>query len=199
MSSKKRKKLEELTSELSDLSDLRDTRTVLLYGEIDQDLTKDVVENLTILTEKLSRRKSKDICLLISSIGGDFYCGLEIVGAIKRAQAKGLRVTGIVQSQAESMAFVVFQACDVRVLAPGGTLMVHGVSILPTDRPMDKLDLDLESNLMGYYIAFLSNELEARNPGYSREYWSNILRDKRPKYFTAADPPTADLVDKILL
>ena len=63
----------------------------------------------------LKDKKFKTVTLLINSYGGSVEHGNSIIGNIKRLQKNKIKVIGIVESTAYSMAFDIFIHCDERI------------------------------------------------------------------------------------
>lgn len=87
-------------------------------------------ENLEAPTALLATHPARAI-LVFDSPGGSVNAGIQFLDAMKHAQARGTSIACVIPaaSMAASMAAVIFQQCDVRVMARGAALMFHGVSI----------------------------------------------------------------------
>ena len=66
-----------------------------------------------------------DVNLYISSGGGDVTTGLDIFDLVSTYPGK---TTGIVFSQAASMAAIILQACDLRLCTRHGQILIHHIS-----------------------------------------------------------------------
>lgn len=67
--------------------------------------------------------------LVIDSPGGSVDAGEALIEAIQDAQLAGTTVRCLVPYKAYSMAAVILQACDIRIIGFQGSLMYHAVSI----------------------------------------------------------------------
>jgi ATP-dependent protease ClpP protease subunit len=94
-----------------------DVADVAIYGEIGFDgvTHSDFANELRTVT-------AKNITLRINSPGGSVDEGIGIYNAIKDHPAK---VTGYVEAAAHSIASVILQAADKRVMAPHSRMMIH--------------------------------------------------------------------------
>jgi len=63
----------------------------------------------------------------IHTPGGSVFEGYRLYTAIKEMQARGVHVTGTINSLAASMGSVIAMACDVIRMVPGGRMMIHDV------------------------------------------------------------------------
>ena len=94
------------------------TRTIEIKGDIDSDLADKVLRNIHIL----DNYSQGTINILIKSDGGDVSHGLEIYNAIRFCKNY---VRMIATGPLESMATVIFQAGDERLVYPDAYFMVH--------------------------------------------------------------------------
>lgn len=97
-----------------------DSRTVYIGGEIDSVTAERVIKGLHILKMKESEG---DITVLLNSEGGNWYDGLAIYDMIKSLDKN--HVTIEVLGHAFSMASVILQAGDERIIHPNASIMVH--------------------------------------------------------------------------
>ena len=88
--------------------------TLVLRGEVR-------FNNMVQLSHKLLTSKAETVYLFIDSPGGEIFSGLQLVHAI---QATNKKVVCIANT-AISMAFIIFQACDERVIVEHSVLMQH--------------------------------------------------------------------------
>lgn len=194
---KKKEKLDLLKEELSALSDLRDTRKILVYGEIKEEMAREIVKDILILTEQLARKKkasNREITILISSEGGDVAFGREIMAAIQEAQKRGIRCMGVVNSHAESMGFFILQACDYRVMGRGAFLMVHGPTYVFHG---DSKALEAERKLGSHIQDSLVDLMVRKNTQMTKEWWKQVLGDNRNLYFTSEEALERQFVDMV--
>lgn len=94
------------------------TKTIYLGGDIDEQSAASAVKALWFL----DHASDGDIKLIINSYGGDVYQGLAIYDAIKSCSC---HVTTIGTGAIMSMATIIIQAGDQRLLSPTSTMMIH--------------------------------------------------------------------------
>lgn len=91
------------------------------HGEesgVDHSMSDRFLKNLHIL-ESLSE---EPITVILNNPGGDWYHGMAIYDAIKNSKCE---ITVTVYGHAMSMASVILQAADKRIMAPNAKLMIH--------------------------------------------------------------------------
>ncbi len=98
-------------------------RDVYLIGDIEKDVTRNVIERL----RELANDSSKPITLYINSAGGNVTDGLAIHDSIRQIVRSGVEVTIVVQGMAYSMGSVVLQAASEgrRLTLPHSWIMIH--------------------------------------------------------------------------
>lgn len=90
-----------------------------LQGEVTQESVAPLIEALA---------KPGDVELWIDSPGGSVGAGLELMSAMDSHKGKITCVVGR-YAMAASMAALIFEGCDERVLFRTSTLMFHGISV----------------------------------------------------------------------
>lgn len=91
------------------------------HGEesgVDHSLSEKFIKNLLIL-ESISEEQ---IHVIINNPGGDYYHGMAIYDSIKNSKC---HITITVYGHAMSMASIILQAADVRIISPSSRLMIH--------------------------------------------------------------------------
>ena len=109
------------TSELDQFHDYgvyTPARLIALSGEIEEEVAIEVIKNIRLLDHV----NSEDITILINSGGGEVAQGMAIYDAIRECNSKV--ITHVVGPTA-SMASIIFQAGDERVISSNATLMIH--------------------------------------------------------------------------
>ncbi len=136
------------------------TRTMTIFGEINAEEAKKAITNLHILDNS----GTGTITVKIMSEGGDIVEGLAIYDAIKhcRNHVRGLGVGNV-----ESIATVIFQACDERVLAAHSYFTLHEGSASVEGKFKDKREWDK------FYEA-----LETK----TNEIYLEKIKQKKPRY-----------------
>jgi len=101
-----------------------------IEGEIDEVQADRLSKNLSILD---SNQSNKPITIILSSDGGDVNQGLRMYNLIRNCK-NYVRI--IVEGKAESMASIILQAADERVMLEDSHLMIHiGVEGFAVDHP----------------------------------------------------------------
>ena len=171
---------------------LRDKRILYLIGDVDNSECADFIVDMEIL-RALSK---KPITIIISSPGGDVEYGLGCIRAIRRAQKDGIKVIGQVYGHAMSMAFLILECCDKRVMGKGCCLMAHGVTTMMHG---DIKNLEAEQKLLGdareYFAGYLAER--TKNTEFGLEYWQDLLKDNTPQFFNSQESLGMDLIDEV--
>lgn len=95
-------------------------RTVYLQGEVGV--------NAVVLAEQVesfSRNNTAPIWIVINSPGGSVFPGLQLVEAMRIAQARGVTIKCVTTLMAASMAFTVFANCNERYAFTYSMLLFH--------------------------------------------------------------------------
>ena len=101
-----------------------------IEGDIDEEQADRLSKNLTILD---ANQNSKPITIVLNSSGGEVNQGLRIYNLIRNCK-NYVRV--VVEGKAESMASIILQAADERVLLEDAHLMIHiGIEGFAEDHP----------------------------------------------------------------
>ena len=109
------------TSELNQFHDYgvyTPARLIALSGDIEEDVAVEVIKNIRLLDHV----NSETIPILINSGGGEVAQGMAIYDAIRECNSKV--ITHVVGPTA-SMASIIFQAGDERIISSNATLMIH--------------------------------------------------------------------------
>lgn len=96
------------------------TKTMLMSGDVDKDMYDKATRNLHILD--LMCKDSKPITIKLNSGGGEVVYGLAIYDLI-RSCTNTVRI--VVEGSCESMASIILQAGDERVITANSCLMLH--------------------------------------------------------------------------
>jgi len=111
--------------------------TFRLYGEVDS-LS---MERLRVSTARYAVAYPKaPITLIISSPGGSVYDGWVLFDHLRALSADGHKITTVVRGMAASMAAVLAQAGDVRIIGPESFLMIHEPSSVAWGKTSALLD-----------------------------------------------------------
>jgi ATP-dependent Clp protease, protease subunit len=124
-------------------------REILLFGVVNTELATQVVFNV----RQLDRGKKANISLVIGSAGGEEYSGWAIYDTLCLARSK---IIGQCFGECMSIAVLILQACDTRLLAPNCRMMIHNGSLTAGSLSYEKFQaLIKEENLITqkYYEA----------------------------------------------
>lgn len=105
------------------------TRTIFLTGEINEGTYEETIKNLHALDTE-----PETVTIYLNSGGGEVDAGFAIYSAIKAMKSL---VRCVVWGQASSMASVILQGCDERILLPHSYVMIHEGSDATLNAPRD--------------------------------------------------------------
>lgn len=167
------------------------TKTIKVFGEIDESMMDRTISNLHILDQV-----SGDVTILLSSGGGDVKVGLAIYDAI-RAMKNKVRI--IAYEGVGSMASIIFQAADegCRFMMPNSYLMLHegesGVIGSKKDKEQYNRLLDwMEDTCNNIYLA----KIKEKKPRFSKNKLLEFL--DRDRIFLPQEAIDFGLADEIL-
>jgi ATP-dependent protease ClpP protease subunit len=177
---------------------LRKSRKVCLMDYIDIRSSRRMVEDMEILANE----SLEPITVLISSSGGGVSSGMACVQAIRKAQSKGIKVTGEVYGHAMSMAFLILQCCDKRMMGELCTLMAHGVTAFTVG---DTKNITAEKKLLEYWQLEFSKLIadrvtqRANTPKIYSDYtyWMKIFADNCPQFYSSKEAYEMGLIDEV--
>lgn len=164
------------------------TRTVLLVGEIDKDLSEKVVRQLLLL-ESISE---EPITLLIDSPGGDVYAGFSIFDVIRFIKAP-VRIVGIGLVASAAALILIAVPKDRRFGLPNSSYLIHqplsGMNGVATDIEIHAKELER--------IRLHINELLAEATGQALE---KIIKDTdRDFWMNAQEAMQYGLIGKVIM
>lgn len=145
-------------------------RLINLDEDIDKDSATEFIKNIRLLDHV----NSKDITVLINSGGGDVAQGMAIIDAIKECDSK---VITHVVGPTSSMASIIFQAGDERVISANATLMIHiGSDEYPEDHALNVKRWIKENERIGKQADdILYNRIRQKKPRFKRNKFEEIL------------------------
>lgn len=149
------------------------TRTILLTGEIDKDLSEKVIRQLLLL-ESLS---SEPVTILIDSPGGDVYAGFSIFDMIRFVNAPVKIVgMGLVASAAALVLLAVPK--ERRFGLPNSSYLIHqplsGIQGVATEIEIHARELEKTRERLNEIIAEATGQSLARiAKDTDRDYWMN--------------------------
>jgi ATP-dependent protease ClpP protease subunit len=161
-------------------------RSVLLVGDIDEWVSRKTIFSLYALGDG-------NIDLVLATPGGDPFPAQAIADTIEALRADGATVRGLVRGYCMSAGIIPLLACTERVAAQHSMLMIHG----PTEiRVGDIRNMEAEQDAMKKLVGSLAKRLAERTR-HDEAYWSALLCDHCPHYYTALEALEEGLVDRI--
>ena len=135
---------EELTHKLV-IAQEHNSGTFRLYGSVDMSS----VERLRLNTARYATAyPGEPITLVISSPGGSVFDGWVLFDHLRALSAQGHKITTIVRGMAGSMAAILTQAGDTRIIGPESYLVIHEPSSVAWGKTSDLIDeLDVMKRL----------------------------------------------------
>jgi ATP-dependent protease ClpP protease subunit len=179
---------------------LRRNRVVLVSSEIDAGGVHEFIEDMEVI---LHEPNTEPITIIFASPGGEAFAGMSMLRVVRKAQKMGIKVIGQVYGYACSMACILLQACDERIMGKLDVLMVHGVT---SDFEGDMRGLDSQNKLLTFWHHELAELIASRCSNAKSEdgelyneagYWYEILRDNTPQWYTSEEAKEMGLIDKI--
>lgn len=168
-----------------DFNLLLETRTLYLGNDIDENSSADIIKGLRILEHS---SLELPITIIMNSHGGDEEDGYAIYDAIKSSQC---HITGEVLGQASSMASIILQACDVRVMHPNAICMVHD-----GDAETGGKAIDLENEgKFSRYSRYRMYEIYASRSKRPVKYWDK--KCKTDYIMTAKEALAEGMIDEV--
>ncbi len=149
------------------------TRTVLLVGEIDKDLSEKVMRQLLLL-ESISE---EPITLLIDSPGGDVYAGFSIFDVIRFIKAP-VRIVGIGLVASAAALILIAVPKDRRFGLPNSSYLIHqplsGMNGVATDIEIHAKELERTRLHINELLAEATGQaLEKIIKDTDRDFWMN--------------------------
>lgn len=163
------------------------TRTILLTGEVDKDLSEKVIRHLLLL-ESLS---SDPITILIDSPGGDVYAGFSIFDMIRFVNAP-VRIVGMGLVASAAALILLAVPKERRFGLPNSSYLIHqplsGIQGVATDIEIHARELEKTKVRLNEIIAEATGQsLERVSRDTDRDYWMN-----------ASEALSYGLIDKII-
>lgn len=167
--------------------DLR-SRTVQLCMDVDAAM-------LEVVARTLHQFRGKSVRYILTSDGGDVTHGLAICDLIRRHKGK---VTVEVLGHAESMAAVILQAADVRLMHTNAYLMVHQGVVGSTEGHKRNIKAFLKLSDVQDDVCdnLVISRIQEKHPKYS---WTKFREESNfDTYFDASQAVRWGLCDKVL-
>jgi ATP-dependent Clp protease protease subunit len=162
-----------------------DRRLLLLLGDIDDKLQSRALKSIHLLNQ--SRRPFK---IMLSSGGGAVHAGMSIFDGIRTSPN---RVTVVGTGHVQSMASIILQAADHRVLQASATLMLHDGSFTAYDMEAKTHErwADWSRKTRDWMYELLASKTKK-----NKTYWQSIC-SSADAIFTAEHALEVGLVDAI--
>ena len=166
-------------------------RLIDLSGEIHQEKATEFIKNIRLLDYV----SDKEIRVLINSEGGDVRAGMDIVDAIKECQSKVItHVVGV----AESMAAIITQAGDERLISYSGSIMIHvGQEGYDLNHPRNLEAWMKESRRLGKLAdGLLFKQIKKKKPRFTKKAFDELITFDT--IYTSKEAVDMGLVDRIV-
>jgi len=149
------------------------TRTILLNGEVDKDLSEKVIR-LLLLLESIS---SDPITILIDSPGGDVYAGFSIFDMIRFIKAP-VRIVGMGLIASAAALILLAVPKERRYGLPNSSYLIHqplsGIQGVATEIEIHARELEKTKERLNEIIAEATGQsLERVSRDTDRDYWMN--------------------------
>jgi len=95
---------------------------LMLDREITEQIASDLIGRIILINLSTPKTKKSNIVLMVNSFGGDSYCGLGLVDAIKASE---IPVTTICIGVAASCAAMILASGAKRLSLPNASIMIH--------------------------------------------------------------------------
>lgn len=151
------------------------TRTILLTGEVDKDLSEKVIRHLLLL-ESVS---SEPITILIDSPGGDVYAGFSIFDMIRFIKAP-VRIVGMGLIASAAALILLAVPKERRYGLPNSSYLIHqplsGIQGVATEIEIHARELEKTKERLNRIIADATGQsLERVSRDTDRDYWMNAV------------------------
>lgn len=149
------------------------TRTILLTGEIDKDLSEKVIRHLLLL-ESFS---DEPITILVDSPGGDVYAGFSIFDMIRFVKAP-VRIVGMGLVASAAALILLSVPKERRFGLPNSSYLIHqplsGIQGVATEIEIHARELEKTKQRLNEIIAQATGQsLERVSKDTDRDYWMN--------------------------
>lgn len=148
--------------------DIHVASRIIYIKDIDEVASERVLKNLTILDQT-----SSPIVIILNSDGGNWYDGIAIYDAIKACKS---HVTVLVRGRAMSMASLILQAADKRIVSKNAKIMIHygQTSVDDTSNNFIKW-ADEEVKINKDMEDILLEKMQQKDPSFKRKQLKQML------------------------
>jgi ATP-dependent Clp endopeptidase proteolytic subunit ClpP len=162
-------------------------RCILINGEINGEVANGVMADLL----EMECESDEDIVVRISSLGGETGFGLAIYDALRLSRCN---IVTEAFGEVYSSAFLIFQAGDLRLVAPNSRLMWHdgtlGLHAALTPRELTAASRELQQ------LDDMCNQAVAKRTGVPLKVIEGWSREET--YWTAKEAVANKLADEVL-
>jgi ATP-dependent Clp protease, protease subunit len=149
------------------------TRTILLTGEVDKDLSEKVIRQLLLLESA----SEEPITVLIDSPGGDVYAGFSIFDMIRFVKAP-VRIVGMGLVASAAALILLSVPKERRFGLPNSSYLIHqplsGIQGVATDIEIHARELEKTKARLNAIVAEATGQsLERVSRDTDRDYWMN--------------------------
>lgn len=183
------KDFKEFIDQFHDNNIFIETKTIVVIGEVDEDMFEMLAKNLHALDSKTG-----EITIKLMSDGGSVSVARGIYDLIRGCK-NIVRV--ICYGEVSSSATIILQAADVRIMAPNSKLMVHyGYESTPTsipqirERTVEQFEID-KKWMEDVYL----RKIKEKKPRFTRNQL--VAKLKYDTYFNPKEALEIGLIDKI--
>lgn len=161
-------------------------RTLYLIGDVDQGLQTTALKGIHLLN-----KTRKPFKIILSSGGGDVFAGMSIYDAIRLSPC---RVTVVGSGSVQSMAPVILQAADVRILEAGAAIMLHDGSFGQSD--MDVKAFERWADWSKQNREWMYGVFATKTKRKEKSFWQRVCSSDA--IFSAAEALDLGLADRVI-
>lgn len=168
--------------------DLLKDRTILINGEIKENIVERVVMKIIKLSEE---HPATPIDIILNSYGGSTFDAQSVVDTIRSTKTP---IVTKVLGKAMSAAFDIFLAGDFRIVLENSVLMCHcGAQDLENIKLSDSMDeAAFTSELFKRWAKYYASRTKM-----SEKAWLRLLKSGKDRYFFPEECITLDIAHKI--
>lgn len=168
---------------------LLDKRVVILTGEINLSLAKDVTKELLYA----SLKSREPIKVILNSVGGEVYAGLLIFNTIRDLVKSGMSIEIEARGLAASMGCIILQAGSKRTASKATRFLIHEVSTWDWGK-VSEMEEKVEEIRK---VNNLLRDIIAERSGHPKEEIDKLWT-KKDVWYSASEAKEFGLIDEIL-
>jgi len=167
-----------------------ENRNIYIGSDDDDELTAEIAE-MAIKSFTILNSVSKDpITVTMNSPGGDYYHGMAVYDAIRNSPC---RVTITAYGYCMSMGSIIFQAADIRIMAPHAIMMIHDGQESFWGTPKELVAYADHSKKVEQTV----HKIYLERTGMLKKEFLEMYRNT--KYFTAQEAVKYGFADKVMV